>query len=278
VVAVAPAFKLTEQRTIEKWSEVKGWLARTNQCEEFRHVEVWINPHPLRSGDHSCLVTKRQFAAPGAKDVLRSPDNQRAEDILFLPSSQEALQRLMRSEPRFVPTILEAGLQALTSGRHGRVETGFKIFHVGKVNYAEVLSGEYFFRIRGSEFVTGIEALLATCAQARRRGIYQNGPFSVRFIQRSSQYLSMVHGDDYASVEIAMFSSVPGAAELIDAYEQTTLQNRGRPHWGQMNEHTGRKGWAASEYRALGDWHGVFKELNHAGIFNNHFTDRMGFS
>ena len=186
----------------------------------------------------------------------------------------------MRSEPRFVPTILEAGLQALTTGRRGRIEPGYRIFHVGKVNYAEVLSGEYFFRMRGSEFVTGIEALLATCARARRRGIYQNGPFSVRFIQKSSQYLSMVHDyeSDYAAVEIAMFTSVPGAAELIDDYERTTLENRGRPHWGQMNEHTGRKGWAASEYKALGEWRQVFARLNHAGVFNNHFTDRMGFS
>ena len=186
----------------------------------------------------------------------------------------------MRSEPRFVPTILEAGLQALTIGKRGHIEPGFRIYHVGKVNYAEVLSGEYFFRMRGAEFVRGIEALLATSAQFRRRGIYQNGPFSVRFVQKSSHYLSMVHdhASDYASVEIAMFTSVPGAAELIDAYERTALENRGRPHWGQLNEHTGRKGWADREYTSLGAWRQVFKQLNHAGVFNNHFTDRMGFS
>jgi L-gulono-1,4-lactone dehydrogenase len=279
VVAVSPAYRLFETRRVANWSEVKRWLeGAITRLGAFRHYEVWVNPYPRRDGERSCLVTERRYAPPGS-DVIPIPEARlRAEKLLFLPSSQMALLRLMNSEPRFVPTILETSLHALETDRRGHVDESYKVFHVGEANYARVLSGEYFFPLEGGKFIRAVDRMIEIVAQKRRRGIFQTGPLAMRFIDASDAYLSMLHGRRSCSVEIPVYTDGNGAHELILSYEEAHYAFDGRPHWGQMHERTGQDGFLFKAYPRAKSWVEVCRALNHRGIFDNHFTDRLGIS
>jgi hypothetical protein len=88
----------------------------------------------------------------------------------------------------------------------------------------------------------------------------------------------MARGEPHASIEIAVFTGTYGAGEAILSYEKFCLGAGGRPHWGQMHEQTGQPGWLRSAYPDLDVWLRAYDFFNAKGIFNNHFTDRLGLS
>ena len=271
---VRAAYCLEEHRTIQSWSTVKRDLA-AGVFRRYRHYEISMNPYPRRDGDYTCLVTTR---APARADTPKIPlpaVRQRAEALLFLASSEQGILRAMIGAPRFTPFILEEGLRQLVTGPDGHVDDSYRIFNLGEINTAEVISGEYFFPIRNDAYLHAVPRLLKIMDGNRKRGIWQTGPISFRFIKGSPAHLSMMQGGEQCSLEIPVFSGAPGAPEALLSYEQATYELGGRVHWGQMHELSGSDGWLQQAYPMARAWQRVYRTFNAQGTFSNHFTDRL---
>jgi FAD/FMN-containing dehydrogenase len=276
--AVSPAYLLTERRELRRWADVARELGTGAPLARFRNYEVLLHPYPLRSGGYACLVTERNIAPPGTERRPLDEGRRAAESVSFLGSTQRELLSVMKSEPRLIPGILQAGLEALETGQRPHVDHSYVVYNVGKINTADVMSGEYFFPLHENAFLRAIERLLALCGEHRRRGIYQPSPLALRFVAGSRAPLSMVRGEAHCAVEIACFNGLPYAAEALLDFERLCLELGGRPHWGQCNELTGAPGWLGRAYPGLDSWLSTYRELNGSGLFENHFTDRLGLS
>lgn len=275
-LAVSPAFDLEEHRELDTWSNVRRLLVDGRVLRRYRHYEVLVNPHPRRDGEHSCLVTRRSYARPGAERIPLPSERVQAEELAFASTTQEGLLDVVNGQPRLVPLIIESGLDALVTGKTGHVDQSHKIFHIGKINYADVLSAEFFMPLAGERFVRGIDRLIAVVADNRRHGIYQTVPLALRFVQGSPAYLSMVNGrGGFGSVETPVLALGAGAADALLSYEQALYEYDARPHWGQNHELTGARGWWQSAYPEAKRWQRVFCQLNEHGVFDNHFTERL---
>jgi hypothetical protein len=123
-----------------------------------------------------------------------------------------------------------------------------------------------------------MDGLLELVRENARRGVYQTTPLTMRFVAPSKAPLSMAREEAHASIEIALFAEMPRVGEAQLSYEEFCLSHGGRPHWGQAHELTGRPGWLESAYPALKQWLRAYDAFNARGVFDNHFTDRLGLS
>jgi hypothetical protein len=269
---------LFERRRLRPWSEVERELSRLGPLKLFRNYEVVISPYRRLDGDYDCLVTERNVASPELPRTPLPKGRQAAESLTFLASTQQAVMQLMANEPRMIPAVLRAGLEALETGSEPHVDDSFLVYNVGFVNTAHVVSGEYFFPLRDGLFLRGVRALLGLVERNARAGIHQPSPLALRFVAGSRAPLSMTRAEPHCSVEIASFSGFPRAAESLLSYEKLCLELGGRPHWGQIHELTGTPGWLARAYPEHEAWLRAYRYFNARGIFNNHFTDRLGLS
>ena len=278
-LAVSPAFDLEEHRTLDTWSNVRRLLVEGTVLSRYRHYEVLVNPYPRKDGEHTCLVTRRSYARPGAERVPLPSERIQAEELAFASTTQEGLLDVVNGQPRLIPLIVESGLEALVTGKRGHVDKSYKIFHIGKINYADVLSAEFFMPLAGERFVRGIDRLIAVVADNRRHGIYQTVPLALRFVKGSPAYMSMVHGSGgFGSVETPNLAQSHGCADSLLSYEQALYEFDARPHWGQNHELTGARGWWQRAYPMAERWRRVFCQLNEHGVFDNHFTERLRLS
>jgi len=276
---VQAAYDLHERRRLDTWNNVRRAIRDGVEVSRVRHYEVEVNPYARRDGEHTCLVTERALARPGEARVPLPASRVAAERLTFLASTQQGIVELIREQPRLLPVILETGLDALRTDHRGHVDKSYRVFNVGKINDAEVLSGEYFMPLANDAFVRGIDRLLEVMRDNTRHGIYQTAPLSLRFVQGSPALLSMVHGRGvFGAVELAMFTEAVGAAEAVLSYEQALYGFGARPHWGQLHELTGARGWLRAAYPGLSRWQAVQRALDPHGSFDNHFTDRLGLS
>jgi hypothetical protein len=245
---VSRAFLLQETVRLRRWSVVKPRLQSRDAMPAVRNYEVLLNPYRRRDGDYDCLVTERNVAPAGAKPRPLPPARRSLESTTFLASTQRELLQLMERQPRLIPGLLRAGFEALETHGGPHIDESLVVYNVGKINTADVMSGEYFFPMANGQLVAAVEALLALVERNCRQGIYQPSPLALRFVRHSRAPLSMAFGEAHGAVEIACFSGLPYAAEALLSYEALCQEHRGRPHWGQMHELTGQPGWLQSAY------------------------------
>lgn len=278
VVAVSSAYRLHERRRVRAWSSVESELRSGQVLDRFRNYEILINPYRRRDGDYSCLVTERNVASPDMRTVPLPPDRRSAESTTFLASSQHGVFELTTAEPRLVPGVLEAGLGALETGIDDHVEKSFLVYNIGRINTAHVLAGEYFFPLRDRTYLCAVRDLIALVERNARRGLHQTTPLALRFVAGSRAPLSMARDEPHLTLETSLFLGQPRAAEALLSYERLCLSHGGRPHWGQIHELTGEPGWLRRAYPRLDEFLAVYRTFNETGVFNNHFTDRLGLS
>jgi len=272
---VRSAYRLRERRTLRKWQEVRAELARApSPLDRTRNYELAINPYRRPREDFTCLVTERWLAEPNTPSIPLPQGRQKAEVVIFLESTQTTVQALMNGEPQLIPGILELGLEQLET-QVDHVDDSFIIYNIGKINTADVVSGEYFFPMHNGAHWAGIQGILEAIEHNWRAGIHQSTPVAVRFVKQSQAPLSMAQAVPHATVEMSLWRHQPRACEALLSYERVCLANDGRPHWGEMNLLTGGKGWLGSAYPRLGTWLAAYKRFNDQHVFDNHFTDRV---
>jgi FAD/FMN-containing dehydrogenase len=276
VVAVRPAYRLVEHKTIGDWSRVKATVASAAALGAFRHYEVLINPYPRRDGDHTCLVTERQIAPPDAAKIPVLASVLSETDLTFMPSTQQGIVQLFNGDQRVIPEVLEVGLRGLATPSAGHLDDSYAVFNLGKINSAKVLSGEYF--VPQESAVRAVEILLGVIADNRRSDVFHTSPLALRFTAPADAHLSMSYGRLTCTIEAPMYTHARGALEAILSYESALSGLGGRPHWGQINQLTGSRGWLRSAYPMAERWLGTMRRLNSKGTFDNAFTDRLGIS
>jgi hypothetical protein len=257
---------------------VSADLLAGNILRQFRHYEVELNPYPRQDGGYDCLVTERNVATPETPSKPATHLTEIEEAVVFAPKIQRDIVRVINSDPRLVPLVIKEALAVVANKRE--VDDSYKVLNVGRINYAKVLSGEYFFPLKDNIYLTAVDRLLKTVAKNRERGIYQTCPVTLRFVDQCDAYLSMAYKEPSCAIEIPVFTDGVGAYEVLLSYEEAFShpELHCRPHWGQLHEMTGASGWLERAYPDVKEWLRVYHELNCAGIFDNHFTDRLGIS
>jgi xylitol oxidase len=172
------------------------------------------------------------------------------------------------------PGLLDQAMGALVGDY---VDRSYHVFNVGAPNDLPAYGSEIAFTL--NQYLPAIERIFAIAAQRQEVGqAYLTSPFSVRFVQASSAYLSMMYGADTGMIEFPMLDGTVGGKELLQEIETELYAYGGRPHWGLLNFLSGANGLLAAMYPKLPQWLAVFQQLNPDGIFNNAFTERCGFS
>ena len=277
-IDVVGSYTLREDISNERWSHIRPLIAQRSYLAQYRHIEVHLNPHPLPNGDYNCSVVRRNLASAGAP-LHPLPGIRRVlTKLAFTRDAQRALVRALNAHPQLVPALLNSGFDQLVTGNQPNLEASYKIYNLGDVNKADVTALELAFPMHDGVHLAAVDHLIDVVARHRKRGLYQNGPLALRFVKASNAYLSMMYGRDTCTCEIAAFNGTRGADELLVSYEKESYAFDARPHWGQRNEFTGAPGWLERAYPKASTWLDVYRRLNSAGLFNNHFTDRLGIS
>jgi FAD/FMN-containing dehydrogenase len=275
---VVASYMLQEDVSDEAWSSLRPLVQQRSYLAKYRHLEVHLNPHPAPNGDYRCSVVRRNLA-PGGSVPHPLPAVRRLLTMLaFSREAQRLLVRALNEHPDLVPGVLDGGFTQLVTGAQPNLEASYKIYNLGDVNKADVTALEFAFPLENGVYLAAIDRLIEIVAQNRARGLYQNGPLALRFVKASKAYLSMMYGRDSCTCEIAMLNGTRGGDEMLLSYEKAMYEFQARLHWGQRNELTGTPGWLEDAYPHAEAWLEVYRELNSQGVFNNHFTDRMGIS
>jgi L-gulono-1,4-lactone dehydrogenase len=274
VLRARARYYLAENRTLSTWSRVKAELTAGPVLRDNAHYEVLVNPYETK-GNHTCLVTRRNPTPEPIEPLLERPQrNVLIELAASLPGTGELLLALLSAYPQVIPGLLDQAMGALAGDY---VDRSYHVFNVGAANDLPAYGSEIAFTL--NQYLPAIERIFAIAAQRQRDGqAYLTSPFSVRFVQASSAYLSMMYGADTGMIEFPMLDGTVGGKELLQEIETELYAYGGRPHWGLLNFLSGANGLLAAMYPKLPQWLAVFQQLNPDGIFNNAFTERCGFS
>ncbi len=274
IIRVAPSYLIQETRRASIWSEVKP-LLQHGLFRRHRHVEILIHPYAGPGGDHACVVLLRD-PAPAGTEVSRDDVIRNAISWLATrPMSRDLILFMIQHHPEVVPWLLDRALESLVSDQPF-TRKSYQIFNIGAPNNFKALSAEYGFGI--DQAFDAVDAFLEVIAANRTKGWLQTSPISMRFVKRSSSYLSMMSGRDTMMLETPILRGTPGIEDSLRSYEDAARRFGGRPHWGQINTLTGLPGWLSTTYPGFESWLDVFLDLNRQGIFNNAFTDWLGIS
>jgi FAD/FMN-containing dehydrogenase len=264
-------YKLKEVRIRTTWKEVKERLITEPLLAENRHVDIIMNPY-RKKGNNTCILTIRNIVPD---ETARTGEMQRfIRWIVVL--LQKQIGRLLRNVPELIDDFLEFSLSRLPTEKP-YVDDSTEIFDLDLINKVISVSAEYCFPIKDNAYMAAIDSLIQLVEENKKRGLYHNTPFGIRFVAPSKAYLSMMQGEAMCTVETALLSGTHGWRAMLRSYEELCLRCNGRPHWGQYHELTGRHGWFQQRYPFAKDWLRVLKQMDPKGVFQNQFTRRMGF-
>ncbi|MBV8530093.1 MAG: FAD-binding protein [Candidatus Eremiobacteraeota bacterium] len=275
-VDVVPYYRLREDRVISAWSDVKAHVLE--RAAAFRHYEFSVNPYP-KNGRNSCLEL---MYSPVHEPVPAAALRPRRKPTIYVaatvPGATAFLSWMLRLFPRWSPGFLKIHLHSLED--RGYI-SGYEIaLTLGTLTDVAVRSCEY--ALPMSRCVEAVDTLLRLAETSRSESIYHTIPVIVRFVKKTSSYLAMQYGDDadedFCMVECPSILGTTAAMEEINRYERAMCALGGRPHWGQFSYLSGSNEIIRRMYPKLDEWLTVFREFNDTGMFDNAFTDRLGFS
>jgi hypothetical protein len=274
MLRVQQSYRLEEKRTIHTWGELQKRLAN-GLPGEYRHVEVWINPH-RRGADHTCLLTVRDATQkpPGGHKAFR---NLFGEFLASLPGADRVLAWLFNTFPGDAPDLIDKALRTLKQ-ETPYIDKSYRILNIGASNDFAAVCSE--FGVDLAEHVRAANAMLELAADGERQGIFQSGPIVLRYVAPSPGFLS-TQPRDTCMIELPMLRDVYASCELLWRYEQLlTREFNARPHWGQLNFLTGSHHMLDQLYgeHNVRRWLEVFRTFDSSESFRSRFTDRVGFT
>ncbi len=278
ILRVMPAYYLRERRTRSTWEDVKNDLTTGRVFRENRHYEVLVNPYAT-NGNHTCLVTERNFCDPPPED---SPEDAKHRRFFYeltglFPDLSGILAAVFNGFPNVIPDFIDQSMGTLVDDEY--IDRSYRVLNLGPANHISAYSSEIAFPMKDNRYIDATEHIFAVADQNRRLGEqYHTSPISLRFVRGSDLFLSMQNGGDTCMIEIPMVNGTVGGMEILERLERELYAFGGRPHWGQVNFISGANGRITGMYPHLPEWLRVFTELNPRGTFNNEFSRRCGFS
>lgn len=285
VMDVTPAFNIAENRTSLRWEDVKGqfapelWTPLPAPLADFDHFELVISPYADSDGTHTLIWTER-------KRVGQTPPRGERQDffgkilenlgILFTSTLPEILNVI----PSLVPSTINAALSNLVDDDAPYIDKSFIVY--------KALDSDLELKAHGLELHFPAQNLVATIDTildsfknaADQRNLYIAGPIGIRFTAPSSALLAPESGRLTATAEL---DNIVGIKEGVELLQQVKAEVSGadrsiRVHWGLELETTTPQDVVDWYGPNLDKWLAVYKQLNPNGMFNNKFTDRVGFS
>ncbi|KAJ4420891.1 hypothetical protein N0V82_004070 [Gnomoniopsis sp. IMI 355080] len=285
VMDVIPAFNIAENRTSVRWEDVKAqfapelWNPLPAPLADFDHFELVISPYADSDGTHTLIWTER-------KRVGQTPPRGERQDffgkilenlgILFTSTLPDILNVI----PSLVPTTINAALSNLVDDDAPYIDKSFIVY--------KALDSDLELKAHGLELHFPAQNLVATIDTilnsfknaADQRGLYIAGPIGIRFTAPSQALLAPESGRLTATAELDNIVEIKEGVELLQQVkaEVSGADRSIRVHWGLELETTTPqdvRDWYGAN---LDKWLAVYKQLNPNGMFNNKFTDRIGFS
>lgn len=285
VMDVTPAFNIAENRTSVRWEDVKAqfapelWTPLPAPLADFDHFELVISPYADSDGTHTLIWTER-------KRVGQTPPRGERQDffgkilenlgILFTSTLPDILNVI----PSLVPSTINAALSNLVDDDAPYIDKSFVVY--------KALDSDLELKAHGLELHFPAQNLVATIDTildsfknaADQRNLYIAGPIGIRFTAPSSALLAPESGRLTATAEL---DNIVGIKEGVELLQQVKAEVSGadrsiRVHWGLELETTTPQDVVDWYGPNLDKWLAVYKQLNPNGMFNNKFTDRVGFS
>ena len=270
----------------------------------YRNFEILINPYPMNGNKviemdltkppedyypfFETLLTKRNITHPPEKEDDRDdgdkPRNPFTAIIGKLDISFKALAALLNLIPSIAPKIIKSAINALPDQNF--VRKSFKIYNLG-IDGDAGFANEIGFSLQDQDqkytmdhFKAAVDSIHKVAQLARIEGQqYQTSPFSLRFVKRSSAYLSMMNERNTCMIEIDMVTGSYAGEEILNRQQDALYQLGGRPHWGlEFDQLNGNHKLITKMYPNFPKWKKVYDQLNSKGTFDNKTTNRLGFS
>jgi hypothetical protein len=280
ILAVEPAYLLTEVRKLSTWEDLRDDLHRGALLDpgRHRHCELFLSPYARDDGKHPCMVTTRDRLT----DTLppwwssRRRRNWLAELLSGLPGMGQLIRAVANALPKATPKFMQMTLNGLSDDEY--THRSYKVLNIGAANSLPAYSAEIGVPVddRGRH-VAAVERIIEIADEHRRIGeIFHTSPIALRFVRSSGAHLSMMQGCDTMMIELIQLKGTQGGLEALAAYENALYALDGRPHWGQVNTLTGSHELVASLYGQLPRWLDAHAELNSTHVFDSPFSKRVG--
>jgi hypothetical protein len=276
---VMPAYYLLENRTVTTWEALKPQLlsAPPGQLPAIitahRHFEIDVNPYAV-DGVHKCVVTTRDIHS-GPASGSRGFSNWLSGILAHMSLVQEGLVWLLNHIPSLTPHVVDMALDTLKDSNY--INKSYKVLNLGAVNDAAAYAIELSFD--AASFVASIDQLLTLLANnAKAYDWYQTGPIGIRFIAPAQAYLAPQYGRTTCMAELDVVNGTRNGIPLLDSIQKVMCAESGvRVHWG-LDLDTLQGSQVPAMYPQYPQWLAVYRQLNSTGMFDNHFTTRMGIS
>lgn len=285
IMDVTPAFNIAENRTSVRWEDVKAqfapelWTPLPAPLADFDHFELVISPYADSDGTHTLIWTER-------KRVGQTPPRGERQDffgkilenlgILFTSTLPDILNVI----PALVPSTINAALSNLVDDDAPYIDKSFIVY--------KALDSDLELKAHGLELHFPAQNLVATIDTilnsfknaANQRNLYIAGPIGIRFTAPSQALLAPESGRLTATAELDNIVGITEGVELLQQVKaEVSGQDRSiRVHWGLELETTTPQDVIDWYGPNLDKWLAVYRQLNPNGMFNNKFTDRVGFS
>ena len=266
-----------------------------------RNIEFLIHPYPMKNGkviymdltkspsvyyeNFNCLVTKRNITPCPHNPKERKNHRKILTQILAkFGLAFKTLAHLLNKHPHLVPSIINMSLKGLVDTNY--INKYYHVYDLG-LNQDSGFATEIGFALEDengnytpAHFKAAIDRIHRIAQHARQEGQqYQTSAFSLRFVKKSTAYLSMMHGVNTAMIEMDMLTGTFGGIEVMLRYQKGAYDLGGKPHWGLEFDHlTGSNNLLQQMYPKFDEWMQVYNQFNSKGTFNNSTTDRLGFS
>jgi hypothetical protein len=266
-----------------------------------RNVEILVHPYPLGKDSEDviefspkkiekiypnikCLITEREIHedpggifshSSGHRDIFSGIVQQFG---VTFKATVAALNRL----PLMIPSAINLSLSTLEDKDY--IDVSHNVYVLGldgdagfACEIAYPLSRDNDPKYTDEIIPQVINRILTTAQKARLNGFqYQTSAFSLRFVNSSPSYMSMMHGRKSLLVEYDMITGTLGGYEVMKRFESEMFDLGARIHWGlDWN-------WVQSGqdleglYPKFKDWKKYFNNFNARGTWHSSFTNRLG--
>lgn len=285
VIDVTPAFNIAENRTSIRWEDVKAqfapelWNPLPAPLAEFDHFELVISPYANDDGTHTLIWTERNRVGQTPPRGERQDFTGRIVEnigIIF----QATLAEILNLVPALVPTAINSALDSLVDDEAPYIDKSFIVYKALATDL-ELKAHGLELHFPAQNLVATIDTILESFKNAAdQKDLYIAGPIGIRFTAPSTALLAPESGRLTATAEMDNIVGIDEGVELLQQVmaEVTGADRSIRVHWGlELETVTAQdaRDWYGTN---LDTWLGLYRQLNPNGMFNNKFTDRLGFS
>ncbi|KAF3941036.1 hypothetical protein ABW19_dt0202452 [Dactylella cylindrospora] len=281
VIEVDPKYYLTETRKLNTWEEVKKKLASPSGTlpdilRQYRHYELLVNPYEVKKV-HTCIEIFRDKTAEKPHG-WRGWKNWFSGLLARCKLAAHLLVGLLNLIPGLSPGLINSALDTLVDQDY--VDRSYRVLDIGPVDDVAAAAIELHFDAE-QDIPGQVDMVFKYFEEAAKNyKWYLAGPIAVRFTAPSNSLIASESGRYTVAIELDMLMGVTTGQELLK--EVTANVKKANPdvrvHWGLDFDTVEGAEVTKDRYPGLDRWMAVYQQLNTTGLFNNHFTDRIGIS